>query len=95
MGQFRNAQGEEAGVITHTDFLHAPGTRDRFSLDLECSYCGKVGKITWEENDVSHRRAGKQRRLIDVTPGFHAEAGRTRSGVSLIVCDTCDMIQPN
>lgn len=95
VGQFRNAQGEAAGAISHTDFLHASGTRDRFSLDLNCPHCGQIGKIAWEENDASHREAGSQRRLLDVSPGFHTEAGRTQSGDPLVVCDVCDAILPD
>lgn len=93
MGHFRNAEGREAGAITHTDFLHDPRTRDRFSLDLKCPYCGRVGMITWEENSIGYRKLGSERRLIDVTPGFHSEEGRTQLRDPLIVCDQCDAIQ--
>lgn len=95
MAHYRNAQGEEAGPITHTDFLHAAGTCCRFTLDLACPHCGWVGKVTWEENDPAHRQAGPQRHLVDVSPGFHLESGRTRSNDLMIICNECDSILPN
>jgi hypothetical protein len=93
MGHFRNAQGEEAGVITHSGDSEAPGARDRFPNSLKCPECGQTGKIVWEENALGHQDSGPQRRLIDVTPGFHAEPGRTASGDPLIICTKCDTIQ--
>ena len=95
MGHFRNAQGEEAGIITHRGESETPGARGRFPNSLKCPSCGQSGAIIWEENSVGHREAGPQRRLIDVTPGFYAEFGRTQSGDPLIVCKICDTIQPD
>lgn len=91
MGHFRNAKGEEAGSITSSG--EAPCTRDRFTNILTCPHCGHRGGITWEENAVGHREAGSQRRLIDLSRGFHAETGRTQSGDPIIVCTRCDTIQ--
>lgn len=93
MGHFRNAKGEEAGAITHSGDSETPGTRDRFPNTLKCPECGQAGQIIWEENTVGHREAGSERRLIDVSPGFHAELGRTQSGDPVIVCSQCDAIQ--
>lgn len=95
MGHFRNAQGEEAGEITHPDLTEAGAARERVTLDLKCPYCGHPGQITWEENVMSRRHLGPQRRLIAVTPGFHVEPGRSQSGDPLIVCSGCDSIQPD
>lgn len=93
MGHFRNAQGEAAGLIRHSDTSETPDARDRFPNSLKCPSCGQTGKIIWEENAVGHRQAGPERRLIDVTPGFHPESGRTESGDPLIICTNCDTIQ--
>ena len=95
MGHFRNAQGEAAGTVTYTDFMHDPAARDRFSLDLKCPRCGQIGIITWEENSTGHRQLGSEGQLIDVTPGFHSEEGRTQSGDPMIICNHCDTIQPD
>jgi hypothetical protein len=95
LGHFRNAKGEEAGTITHSGFPDAAGARDRFTNTVNCPRCGQTGGVTWEENAIGHREAGPQRLLIDVTPGFHAEAARTASGDPLIVCTKCDAIQPD
>lgn len=95
MGHFRNAQGQEAGVITHSGMSEISDSRDRFPTALKCPQCGQTGELIWEENAIGHREAGPQRRLIDVTPGFHAEAARTASGDPLIVCTKCDTIQPD
>lgn len=95
MGQFRNAQGQEAGTICHADLFNVPGTRDRFTLNVNCPHCGRIGQITWEENAIGYREAGPQRRLIAVSTGFHSEEGRTLSRDPLIVCDDCDSILPD
>jgi len=51
--------------------------------------------VTWNESAAQDRPRGPDRRLIGVTPGFHAETGRAQSGDAVIVCDTCDQIQPD
>jgi hypothetical protein len=93
MGHFRNTQGEAAGVITHSGASETPHKRDRFPNALTCPSCGQTGEIIWEENAIGYRQFGPERRLIDVTPGFHAEPGRTSSGDPLIICTNCDTIQ--
>jgi hypothetical protein len=67
--------------------------REQFTIAIKCSHCGQPGAVMWEENSLGHRRDGLQRALMNVSPGFHAENGRTQSGDPLIVCDTCDTIQ--
>ena len=67
--------------------------RDQFILPLSCP-CGATGCVTWEENSGANPR-GPQRRLVNISDGFHAETGRTRSGDPLIVCNGCDRIQPD
>lgn len=93
MGHFRNSLGQEAGTITHSAEPATPDLRDRFTNILNCPQCGQIGGITWEENAIGHREGGAERRLIDVSPGFHSEAGRTQSGDPVIVCTNCDTIQ--
>jgi hypothetical protein len=92
MARYCNDKGEVAGTITHTDYMHVPGTRERFTRDLACMHCGQRGKITWEENDAGHRQDGSQRRLVDLSPGFHSETGRIRAGDQMIICSHCDDI---
>jgi hypothetical protein len=38
---------------------------------------------------------GEGRTLSSVSGGFHIEVGRTAGNEPLIVCDTCDEIQPD
>jgi hypothetical protein len=69
--------------------------RDPFTLVITCPGCGQGGAVAWEEDDA--RTAGRRgaRKLMQVSPGFHSESGRTQSGDRLIVCDQCDEIQPD
>jgi hypothetical protein len=52
-----------------------------------------MGAIMWEEDDGHTPGRKGARRLIQVSPGFHSEHGRTQSGDPVIVCDQCDEIQ--
>jgi len=49
----------------------------------------------WEENAAGNRRGGAQRALVRLSPGFHAQAGRTQSGDPVIGCDGCGTAQPD
>ena len=69
--------------------------REQFTVDICCPHCGQQGTLAWEENTIGNRRNGIQRALISVSPGFHAEAGRTQSGDPVIVCGRCDTVQPD
>jgi hypothetical protein len=71
------------------------GSRQDFQIAITCSNCGQPGTVTWQESVANQRPRGPERRLIDITPGFHAETGRTQSGDAVIVCDACDQIQPD
>lgn len=93
MGRFRNEQGEEAGLVAHSGQSNVAAERSRISHLLRCPHCGQMGGITWEEDSIEDLPTGVRRRIIDLSPGFHAEKGRTHSGDSLIVCTICDMIQ--
>lgn len=63
-----------------------PNNPEQLVAEICCSYCGQRGSVVWED----HHFEGHKRRLVNLTAGFHAEDGRTQSGVSLIVCDICD-----
>lgn len=89
MGHYRNEQGEEAGPISNT----GSPTYERFTIKLKCPQCGETGEIIWEEAAIGYREAGPKRRLVGVSPNFHAENGRTQSGDPVIVCTSCDSIQ--
>jgi hypothetical protein len=91
MGHYRNDKGEEAGPISHT----GSPAHERFTNQLKCPHCGQSGEVTWEEAAIGHRKAGPQRRLVDISPSFHAEDKPTQSGDPLIVCAGCDSIQPD
>ena len=67
--------------------------REQFTIAIACSHCAQPGAVVWEENSMGHRQDGSQRALVKVSPGFHAEAGRTQSGDPLIVCDACGTVQ--
>jgi hypothetical protein len=69
--------------------------REQFTIDIACPHCGQNGHAVWEENAPSNRSGGAERALVQLSPGFHAEAGRTQSGDPVVVCDGCDTIQPD
>ena len=69
------------------------GTREQFTITITCPHCGQAGALVWEENSMGYRQDGALRVLKNISPGFHAENGRTQSGDPLIVCDICDTIQ--
>jgi hypothetical protein len=68
--------------------------RHRFTINLNCPECHATGGVVWEENKKMST-AGLQRSLVEVQGPFHVEKGRTQSGDPVIVCDNCDMIQPD
>ena len=69
--------------------------RQQFTLIISCAGCGQTGAVVWEEDDgLTPGRKGA-RKLMQLSPGFHRESGRTQSGDPLIVCDACDEIQPD
>jgi hypothetical protein len=70
-------------------------TPERFSAHFRCANCGQTGTRAWEEPSSRSRVQSEGRRLIEVSGGFHIEEGRTASGEPLVVCDTCDEIQPD
>jgi hypothetical protein len=69
------------------------GARENFTIAITCPHCSQAGAVVWEENAMGYRQNGVQRVLKNISPGFHAENGRTQSGDPLIVCDICDTIQ--
>jgi hypothetical protein len=71
------------------------GGREKFTVDIACLHCGQKGHAVWEENALGNRRTGVQRALIRLSPGFHAQSGRTQSGDPLIGCDSCGTVQPD
>lgn len=71
------------------------GGREKFTVDIACLHCGQKGHAVWEENALGNRRAGVQRALIRLSPGFHAQSGRTQSGDPMIGCDSCGTVQPD
>ena len=93
MGRYRNEAGEEAGPILISDTVAGRAARDLFLNTIKCPHCGQAGAIFWEENALGHRHCGPQRRLVNLSAGFHAENGRTQSGDPLIICSHCDTIQ--
>ncbi|MDM5181752.1 hypothetical protein PO883_31725 [Massilia sp. DJPM01] len=63
--------------------------RETFTSPVECTGCGKAGRVTWEENENPVYAGGSERDLIDVPVGFRRGNGKDASGDPEIVCDTC------
>lgn len=67
--------------------------RFQVSLRITCPACGQEGDVCWEEDDGNAPGLKDPPTLVQVSPGFHAELGRTGSGDPAIVCDDCDELQ--
>ncbi len=67
----------------------------KFAVAFVCSNCGQKGARHWTEGPDGGHGPGSKRAYLDVSSGFHAEAGRAANGEPLIVCDVCDQIQPD
>lgn len=67
----------------------------KFAVAFVCSNCGQKGARHWTEGPDGGHGPGSKRTYLDVSSGFHAEAGRAANGEPLIVCDVCDQIQPD
>jgi hypothetical protein len=63
--------------------------RETFTSPVECTRCGKSGRVTWEENENPVYAGGPERDLVDVPDGFRRSNGKDASGDPEIVCDTC------
>jgi len=63
------------------------------TVKLRCPHCGQLGHVVWQAANASYRASGIERRLVQVSSGFHPELGRDRSGEPLIICTQCDQIQ--
>ena len=66
--------------------------RPQFTVKIACPTCEQRGTIVWEENDGLLPGKWNGRRLVQISPGFHAEVGQDQPGDLLIVCDQCDQI---
>jgi hypothetical protein len=67
----------------------------KFSASFFCPNCKQAGVREWMESAALSRLFGMGRTLAGVSEGFHIETGRTASGEPIIVCNTCDEIQPD
>jgi hypothetical protein len=56
-------------------------------IKFACPHCGQTGEVVW--NGVR-----EQRELVRLSDGFHLEDGRFPGAKHVIVCDTCDEIDP-
>jgi len=65
------------------------GSRDRYSVELTCITCGKVGTATWSEWDHTTIYSGTGRRLESVSDGFIEGPGKDEQGDAEIVCSDC------
>jgi hypothetical protein len=56
-------------------------------IPFACPYCGNKGAVVWGDD-------GSERKLVRLSGGFHVEEGRVPGARHVIVCNTCDEIDP-
>ena len=56
-------------------------------IDFACPHCGQKGEVVWNGEN-------KERVLVSLTSGFHLEEGRLPGAKHVIICNTCDEIDP-
>jgi hypothetical protein len=57
------------------------------NIRFACPHCGQSGEVIWEGD-------GAIRELIRLSNGFHVEEGRLPGARHVIICDSCDEIDP-
>lgn len=98
----RGAAAADASLISSRQIFPCAGRflaiqpmkRNKFANDLKCSNCGQLGSAVWEEN-VMPRKSGIQSQIVALYGNFHIEAARIGIIGQVIVCTTCDEIQPD
>jgi hypothetical protein len=56
-------------------------------VDFACPHCGQSGDVVW-------RGVGAKRQLVSLSNGFHIETGRLPGVRHVVICDSCDEIDP-
>jgi hypothetical protein len=57
--------------------------RERYSMQITCPRCGKIGRVVWAESRVQATR--------QVSFGFHTGPGADRAGNPMVYCDACNI----
>ena len=64
--------------------------REQLTVEIQCSSCRQYGSAVWEGLITGGHPETLGRRLVNLSDGFHAESGRTRSLDPLVGCNECD-----
>ena len=56
-------------------------------IKFACPYCGQKGTVVWGMD-------GQDRELITLSKGFHVEENRLPGSRHVIICGSCDQIDP-
>ncbi len=62
-------------------------TNEHTHIKFACPHCGHSGEVVWKGN-------GPCRELMRLSGGFHVEDERLPDAKHVIVCNTCDEIDP-
>ena len=62
-------------------------TTDHKHMKFGCPHCGQAGGVRWLGE-------GEDRSVVRLSGGFHVEEGRHPEAKYVIICDTCDEIDP-
>jgi len=62
--------------------------RDKWSVNLKCPKCGRVGEISFSEEDHSYVRKDTVR-IEAMTPGFNVRTFGGAHGQTLVECSDC------
>lgn len=64
-----------------------PTTTGDKQVNFACPHCGQTGEVVWS-GEHEHRE------LLRLSDGFHVEEGRLPGARHIIICSTCDEIDP-
>lgn len=56
-------------------------------IKFACPHCGQQGEVVW-------KGIGVERDLVRLSEGFHVEEGRGIGTRHIVVCNSCDEIDP-
>ena len=56
-------------------------------IRFACPHCGQTGEVLWSGD-------GADRALVRLSSGFHVEDGRLPGTRHVIICGSCDEIDP-
>ena len=65
--------------------------RERYSMQIACPQCGKIGRVVWAETQTPADSGNLDQAPKMLSPGFHPGPGTDRAGNPMVYCDPCNV----